>query len=201
MKRWVECPRGQGRRIDNGVVSDNVTLFGEHSVGYIEEVTETDFHVVLAQDHEMWAVPLLEAVDIDVTETGDRFDRKICNRCHCILPVEKFPVNQNNKHGPIRRPTCLVCRTSIDNRNPKSKQAKQMMKRKPPVGAPFRCPICQKHSIAHVTAKIVADHDHRTGDIRDFICDSCNTGLGRFMNGKNCLKNAILYLEKHDKLK
>lgn len=200
MKRWVECPHGQGRRIENGLASDSITSFGEHSVGYVETTTETDVHVVLAKDHEMWAVPLSEVIDVDVTKTGDKFDRKICNRCHCILPVDKFPVNQTNKHGPIRRPTCVVCRTKIDNRHPKSQQAKQMMKKKPLKGTPFRCPICEKHSIAHVTAKIVADHDHRTGDIRDFICDSCNTGLGRFKNGRDCLRNALNYLKRHDKL-
>ena len=37
---------------------------------------------------------------------------------------------------------------------------------------------------------------HHTGDIRDIICDSCNTGLGRFKNGKNYLNNAITYLEQ-----
>ena len=48
--------------------------------------------------------------------------------------------------------------------------------------------------------KVVADHDHHTGHIRGFICDSCNTGLGRFKNGDNYLKNAIRYLEENDKL-
>ena len=51
-----------------------------------------------------------------------------------------------------------------------------------------------------VTAHIVADHDHNTGNIRDFICDSCNTGLGRFKNGENYLHNAIEYLKERDKL-
>lgn len=63
-----------------------------------------------------------------------------------------------------------------------------------------KCPICQKRSIVGVTAKIVADHDHHTGDIRDFICDSCNTGLGRFKNGNDYLQNAINYLKERDKL-
>jgi transcription elongation factor Elf1 len=81
-------------------------------------------------------------------------------------------------HGIIRRPSCNKCRTSIDKRAPKTKQAKQMEKQKPKVGELFLCPICQKRSIVGITAKIVADNDHHTGNIRDFICDSCNTGLG-----------------------
>ena len=200
MKQWVECPHGEGRRIENGVVSDSVTSFGEHSVGYVETITETDAHVVLMENHDMWAIPLFEVVGIDVTKTGDEFDQKICNRCHRILPVAKFPKNRKNAKRTITRPSCMECRTKIDNRRPKSQQAKRMMERKPQIGTPFRCPICEKRSIAQVTAKIVADHDHRTGDIRDFICESCNTGLGRFKNGRDCLQNALNYLKKHNKL-
>ncbi len=29
----------------------------------------------------------------------------------------------------------------------------------------------------------------QASDIRDFICDSYNTGLGRFENGKDCLSD------------
>ena len=76
----------------------------------------------------------------------------------------------------------------------------KMEKKRPKTGAPFKCPICMKRSIVGVTAKIVADHNHHTGDIRDFICDSCNTGLGRFKNGEDCLHNALLYLEQRETL-
>ena len=51
------------------------------------------------------------------------------------------------------------------------------------------------------SAKVVADHDHHTGNIRDFICDSCNTGLGRFKNGENYLMNAVNYIKDRDTLK
>ena len=138
---------------------------------------------------------------IDVTKTGDKFSVKICNICHCLKPVDNFSRNQTNLHGILRRPSCQKCRTTIDKRAPKSRQAKQMEKNKPEVGEAFLCPICRKRSIVGITAKIVADHDHHTGNIRDFICDSCNTGLGRFKNGENFLMNAVNYIKKHDKLK
>lgn len=35
-------------------------------------------------------------------------------------------------------------------------------------------------------------------DIRDFICDSCNTGLGRFKNGQDCLKDALAYIQERE---
>ena len=83
-----------------------------------------------------------------------------------------------------------------DKRAPKSSQARSMEKKRPPKGSPFQCPICRKRSIVSVTAKIVADHNHHTGDIRDFICDSCNTGLGRFKNGEDYLRVLLLILKK-----
>lgn len=127
--------------------------------------------------------------------------KKICNICHCLLPVGQFAINQRNKHGIIRRPTCLRCRTNIDKRAPKSGQAKQIEKERPAKESPFMCPICRKRSIVGVTTKIVADRDHNTGDIRDFICDSCNTGLGRFKNGEDYLRNALEYIVERDALR
>ena len=51
-----------------------------------------------------------------------------------------------------------------------------------------------------VTANIVADHDHHTGNFRAFMCGSCNTGLGRFKDDKDVIINAKRYLEQHDSL-
>jgi len=141
--------------------------------------------------NENWSIPKEDITTSDLIHTGDKYSHKICHRCHCLLPVSQFAKNQRNQHGVIRRPTCKRCRTDIDKRAPKSLQAKQMEKVRPRIGDPFRCPICQKRSIVGIAAKIVADHDHHTGNIRDWQCDSCNTGLGRFKNGKNCLRDTL----------
>jgi len=62
----------------------------------------------------------------------------------------------------------------------------------------FTCPICEKMSIAGITANLVKDHNHQTGAGREWICDSCNTGLGRFKDDINLLHKVIQYLQKHD---
>ena len=157
--------------------------------------------VWLIGKNQKWTVPANEVKELNVLETGDKYDKKICNVCHRVLPVDQFDKNQTNIHGIIRRPSCVRCRADIDKRAPKSNQAKRMEKERPEKGSPFKCPICQKRSIVGVTARVVADHNHLSGDIRDFICDSCNTGLGRFKNGKDCLHNALLYLQERDKLR
>ena len=113
------------------------------------------------------------------------------NATHTATAITGKPVEWRNARKYL----------GIDKRAPKSRQAKNKGESKPQTGEPFKCPICRKRSIVGITAKIVADHDHHTGNIRDFICDSCNTGLGRFKNGEDYLQNAINYLKEHDTLK
>jgi hypothetical protein len=45
--------------------------------------------------------------------------------------------------------------------------------------------------------ELAIDHDHMTGKIRELLCYSCNTGLGRFIDDVNLLQKAIDYLNKH----
>jgi hypothetical protein len=200
MSRWVVCKQGRGYLFQDGVQEKLATNFDKEAVGLIKEGRGEDFLIWLIGSNSYWIIPQKEVEEIDVTKTGDKFACKICNVCHCLKPTENFSKNQNNLHGVIRRPTCQKCRTSIDKRAPKTKQAKQLEKQKPKTGEPFVCPICRKRSIVGITAKIVADHDHHTGNIRGYICDSCNTGLGRFKNGENYLMNAVNYIKDHDAL-
>lgn len=197
---WAVCTAGRGRIVENGVAERRERNFPQNSVGLVEAAADGGIIVWLIGRNEKWLVPAADIKKVDVLQTGDKHLQKICNICHRLLPVESFARNQNNVHGIVRRPSCIKCRTDIDKRAPKSGQAKQMERRRPKKGAPFKCPICQKRSIAGITAKIVADHDHHTGNIRDFICDSCNTGLGRFKNGNDYLQNAIDYLNERDEL-
>lgn len=195
MPNWILCKIGRGKLVENGIPAVRPTHFPANSVGQIKEAGESHTIVWLIGTNETWLVSNVNISSFAVAETGDKFSHKICNICHCLKPVDDFQPNQNNKHGPVRRPSCKDCRTNIDKRPPKSQQAKRVAKKRPQTGDSFRCPICQKRTIVGITAKIVADHDHHTGNIRGFICDSCNTGLGRFKNGHDCLKNALAYLE------
>jgi hypothetical protein len=200
VSEWVVCRQGKGYLFKNNTQEKLETNFDKDSVGLIKEDRDDNFLIWLIGNDNEYIIPKTDVEKIDVEKTGDKFEFKICNVCHCLKPVEHFARNQNNLHGIIRRPSCNKCRTDIDKRAPKTKQAKQMEKQKPKTGEPFVCPICRKRSIVGITAKIVADHDHHTGNIRAYICDSCNTGLGRFKNGENYLMNAVSYIKDHDTL-
>lgn len=125
---------------------------------------------------------------------GDNFTEKICNLCHRLLPKDDFSLNQRNRHGDIRRPSCKRCRKATENKVMSTAEREEFEKTRPAPGSLFSCPICRKQTIIGVTAKIVLDHDHDTGRPRGWICESCNTGLGRLKNGEDFLQNAIDYL-------
>ncbi|QGJ93015.1 HNH endonuclease [Gordonia phage Chidiebere] len=54
-----------------------------------------------------------------------------------------------------------------------------------------RCAICGSKT------KLVVDHDHITGKVRQLLCTTCNTGLGMFKESPELLKAAVRYLAEH----
>ena len=57
------------------------------------------------------------------------------------------------------------------------------------------CAICKKEEINN-NRTLSIDHNHQTGQVRGILCDTCNMGLGLFMDNKELLKQAIVYLGK-----
>ncbi|MDP2681226.1 MAG: endonuclease VII domain-containing protein [Deltaproteobacteria bacterium] len=93
------------------------------------------------------------------------------------------------------RPSCKECRVEIDGKQLRPEEKKRLAAIKPK--DIFTCPICQKTSIVGITANFVIDHDHKTGAGREWICDSCNTGLGRFKDDHELIQRVIHYLKKY----
>ena len=58
------------------------------------------------------------------------------------------------------------------------------------------CAICQVKLLTS-GSKTHLDHDHRTGQLRAFLCTNCNRGLGHFQESTNNLEKAIQYLKSH----
>lgn len=169
-------------------------------------VDKNDVGVIVEQNNDfskIFFIRLWENVNLkneffkefDENQTGDAYPKKICNVCHKLLDTSTFERNQNGVNNrPVRRPSCKSCRLIINGMSVKSKIRKDWVKKKPD-HVPFECPICKKRTIAGITSKIVLDHNHLTGDPRAWVCDSCNTGIGRFKDDISILQRAIKFLE------
>ncbi len=168
-----------------------------NSVGFVEEIKGTKAKVFFVGKLKEIFIDKSKIKFLDVAKTGKPHKYKICNVCHILKEDYKdFDINQTDALGrKTTRPTCTECRKTIDGRALKTSEKKKMESEKPEIF--FVCPICKKASIPGVTANLVIDHDHKTGNARAWICDSCNTGLGRFKDNIELLKEAIKYLKKY----
>jgi hypothetical protein len=177
----------------NLTISNQLTL-EVNDVGIVESELDEEVTIFFIR---IWSKVLLRKSEIeyfDVRKTGDAFTKKICNVCHKLHDTREFSRNQNGiNNRPIRRPSCITCRKILEGMNMHSKSRVEWLKSKP-VNVPFECPICLKRTIAGVTSKVVLDHNHITGEPRAWICDSCNTGIGRFKDDIALLQRAIKFL-------
>ena len=167
-----------------------------NSVGIIKSIFHDRAYVHFVGKNEEIIAPLNSLHVIDVDSIGDGYPSKICNICHILKPVEEFSRNQNTGKGrPTTRPSCKICRKDIDGKKMPASERRRMNEVKPSDKTAFVCPICDKRTIVNVTVRIVPDHSHKTGKGRDWICDSCNTGLGRFKDDIAFVEKIIEYLK------
>jgi hypothetical protein len=178
------------------LIATEVSNLESNDVGVVTGIEKEVVEVFFIGRRLKVRLPKKDVQVIDPHQTGDNFESKICNKCHKILDVKEFDLNQNGKNNrPVRRPSCKKCRKDIDGVGMTAGQKKYWNSIKP-VKEIFECPICGKVTIAGVTSKVVLNHDHQTGKPSGWICDSCNTGLGRFKDDPEVLRSAIEYLEE-----
>lgn len=168
-----------------------------NSVGLVKKIENQTALVFFISIQNNKEVAISDIEFIDVTKTGKPYKFKICNVCHILKEdFVDFEINQTDSKGrKTTRPSCRDCRKNIDGVKLTGSEKKKMDDNKPKHF--FICPICEKGSIPGITANLVKDHDHNTGKARDWLCDSCNTGLGRFKDNIELLEKAINYLKRH----
>lgn len=180
----------------NDINCDGTTI-RKNEIGIIDEIFEKTAIVSFVCNNITTEIDLVLLDKFDPAKTGDQYDKKVCNVCNRLLDVDMFQKNQNGKNNrTVRRPSCNECRNIIDGKDMTTAEKRQMDAIKPHMEI-WTCPICKKTTIPGLTSKVVCDHNHKTGHPRAWICDSCNTGLGRFKDDKKLLKNAIKYLKKN----
>ena len=117
-------------------------------------------------------------------------ETKVCRDCGIEKDIEEFEPNRkfyspDEPNGRIvRRPSCKKCRSKKKNIN---SQQKKRYKRPDEL----ECPLCLD-VVDGSYARL--DHSHETGDVRGWLCDNCNTALGKFKDDPEVLKRAIDWL-------
>ena len=196
---WILCTHGRGYACPGGVRDPIRSHFPVNSVGVVQATSDPEVCVYLPGQEKEFFVARTETASVDVQATGKGYTHMICNVCFVLKTEAEFQINQTDARGnKTRRPSCQKCRQGIDRRDMSARQYREAKRQRPPVGSLWRCPICRKMGSVGVNVKVVIDHDHHAGRKRGFLCDSCNTGLGRFKNGKDFLHNALAYLEESE---
>jgi transcription elongation factor Elf1 len=188
------------RKNDFVVAMNQIGDIVERSVGIVKEISNEKIVVFFIQKKKLVITSINDVNFLDVTKTGKPYPFKICNICYILKKdFEDFGINQTDAKGrKTTRPSCRECRKQIDGDKFPISEKKRLAAIKPKYI--FECPICNKTSIVDVTGKLVMDHDHKTGKAREWICDSCNTGIGRFKDDIKLLEKAIEYLKKYSQI-
>lgn len=170
----------------------------ENDVGFIKDDKGEKISVYFLRIEQEKTVNKSEVVFFKVEETGDEFEYKVCDRCFKHLKTkESYSDNRLKKDNRMtKRPSCKACRKIKDGKSISAKARREWNKKRPKDYTPFTCPICNKTTIAGIS-KIVLDHCHKTGEVRGYLCESCNTGIGRFDDNKIILERAIKWLKEH----
>lgn len=180
------------------VSTGKIKMIANNSVGIVKEAASDKLTVYFVGSDKMLTVHKSKVRFIDLEKTGKGFSTKVCNICHVLKATQHFDKNQTDAKGrSTTRPSCKTCRKNIDGVKLTAKEKRKLDSIRPKGKSVFTCPICKKRTIVGVTANIVRDHDHKTGKGREWICDSCNTGLGRFKDDVEFLQRVIDYLNKY----
>ena len=124
-----------------------------------------------------------------------------CRKCLEVKSIFAFEKNQRTPLGARnRRSECKDCRKGRKTISAKVRKEFEAENPRPAVGDTFQCPICRDMFTVNNNQSVNLDHDNDTGEIRGWICGSCNTSIGRLGDDISTLARAILWIKNKGKL-
>ena len=122
-------------------------------------------------------------------------ETKICRKCQQEKSIFEFQKNQKSIAGKVvRRGECKECRSWKRSIPVHEKLSYEKSHPVPSIGEPFFCPVCEHTFIRQFPNDVVLDHNHKTGEIRGWICRMCNNSMGMMEDDVNILRRAINWL-------
>lgn len=122
------------------------------------------------------------------------------------MKIARTPVCHPERRHEARG-LCVACYVTF--RNKKDLDSYRLKERKRGLKRHFNMTIDEYDQLADLQQNLCAlcsqpqkgkrlavDHDHGTGHIRGLLCDSCNTGLGKFKDDPMLLLRAVDYLRR-----
>ncbi len=109
---------------------------------------------------------------------------KTCKICKQTKPVELF-----GKNGTWRRPECLSCAARQMSHYNKLRRNHKT----PELGTACEC-------CGLTEQKLHWDHCHNSHEHRGWLCNNCNTGIGKLGDNLEGVLKAVDYLSKVNKL-
>jgi hypothetical protein len=127
---------------------------------------------------------VLQSIQSTKLETIGQSVTKTCKVCK-----ETKDISQFGRNGTWHRPDCLSCNAKMQRDYLKIRKKHKT----PPLGTPCEC--CGKTS-----EKLHWDHCHDSSEHRGWLCNNCNTGIGKLGDNIEGVLKAVDYLAKVNKL-
>jgi hypothetical protein len=134
----------------------------------------------------------LELFVIEEKKNIESTEKKKCSCCKQMLPYDHFGKNKSKSLGLAC--TCKKCLKE-------SRDVLSVLHKKNKLPKDYCCAICNRSKDQLYTGSkrseqpFRLDHCKKTGNFRGWICDSCNTGLGKFSENVDVLYKAWEYLK------
>jgi hypothetical protein len=121
------------------------------------------------------------------TVFGDvEVETKHCDSCDQTLPITEFRARGEGEGVKKRRyTTCKECERKYHS------SLRRLHKSAPP--KPNNCESCGER-----TDKLHLEHCHKTNAIRGWVCEDCNTSIGRAGDDLNGVLNILNYMVERD---
>ena len=119
-----------------------------------------------------------------------------CKVCRNLRRKEHYYKNQDYEHKRVRSyRENNTEKVKASNRNTKLKRAygiTQEQYLEMSLRQDNKCACCGRET------KLVVDHCHTTGKIRELLCNNCNTALGLLNEDTTIVQNLSTYIRKHN---